>query len=108
MQIQAIPQGFVDDGTSSTKFTNIPKVTLIHQPLKSTATPPTNILEFESDEDPELATNIHVVGDRNSGSYPVDWSQVQGAKDVFNNVNSWITATDYSVGNVVNVSGNGD
>ena len=61
VQIQAIPQGLVDDGTSSTIFTNIPKVTLIQQPLKRSAPPPTNILEFESDEDPETPTHIHVV-----------------------------------------------
>ena len=68
MQIQAIPQGFVDDGTSSTKFTNIPKVTLIHHPLISTATPHTNIMVFESDEDQALTTKIQVGGDRNRGS----------------------------------------
>ncbi len=103
VQIQAFPQGFQDNGSGS--LTNIPNVTLIHQPLKSTATPPTNILQFESDEDPELATNIHVIGDRNSGSYPVNWQQFQGARDVFNNVNSWQTSQDYVVGNLVNEAG---
>jgi len=103
VQLQAFPQGFQDDGAAA--FTNIPNVTLIHQPLKSAATPPTNIIEFESDEDPELATNIHVIGDRNSGSYPIEWSQFQGAKDVFNNTNEWSASQDYKVGNLVNEQG---
>lgn len=103
VQLQAFPQGFQDDGAAA--FTNIPNVTLIHQPLKSAATPPTNIIEFESDEDPELATNIHVIGDRNSGSYPIEWSQFQGAKDVFNNANQWSASQDYKVGNLVNEQG---
>ena len=101
VQIQAFPQGFQDDGNATNTFTNIPNVTLIHQPLKSTATPPTNILAFESDEDPEQATNIHAIGDRNSGSYPIDWMQFQGAKDVFNNVKEWDSTEDYVVGNLV-------
>lgn len=99
VQLQAFPQGFQDDGMGT--FTNIPNVTLIHQPLLSGASPPTNILSLDSDEDPELATNLHVVGDRNAGSYPVDWMQFQGAKDVFNNVKNWQTATDYVIGNLV-------
>ncbi len=103
VQLQAFPQGFQDDGFGS--FTNIPDVTLIHQPLKSAATPPTNIIEFESDEDPELATNIHVIGERSTGSYLVDWQQFQGAKDVFNNVNEWSAITEYTVGNLVNEAG---
>jgi len=103
VQVQAFPQGFQDNGAGS--FTNTPNVTLIHQPQKSTATPPTNILAFDSDEDPELATNLMVVGDRNSGSYPVEWTKFQGAKDVFNNVKSWLTGTDYVFGNLVNNSG---
>ena len=63
-------------------------------------------MEFESDEYAELGTKMNVVGERSCESYPVDWSQCQGEKDVFNNVNSWNTETDYSVGNLVNVSGN--
>lgn len=101
VQVQAFPQGFQNN---TGVFSNIPNVTLIHQPIGSVATPKTNILTFDSDEDPELATNIHVVADRNSGSYLVDWSQFQGAKDVFNNTKEWITATDYLVGNLVRES----
>lgn len=86
VQLQAFQQGFQNNGGV---FSNIPNVTLIHQPLNSTATPPTNILTLDSDEDPELATNIHVIADQNSGTYPVDWSQFQGAKDVFNNAKEW-------------------
>ena len=100
VQVQAFPQGFQDDGAG--QLTNIPNVTLIHQPQKSTAIPKTNILAFESDEDPELATNLLVVGDKNSGSYLPDWMKFQGAKDVFNNVKSWIIGTDYVFGNLVN------
>ena len=69
---------------------------------QKTAIPKTNILAFESDEDPELATNLLVVGDKNSGSYLPDWMKFQGAKDVFNNVKSWIIGTDYVFGNLVN------
>ena len=103
VQVQAFPQGFQDDGGGT--LTNIPNVTLIHQPLLSAATPVTNILSFNSDEDPELATNIHVIGDRNSGSYPIDWSQFQGAKDVFNNTREWSATQNYVVGNLVNEQG---
>lgn len=101
VQLQAFPQGFVDDGTASNTFTNIPDVTLIHQPLGSTVSPPTNILQFESDEDQELATNLHLVCDKNAGSYPVDWSQFHGAKDVFNNVALWQSGQSYVVGALV-------
>ncbi len=101
--VQAFPQGFQDNGSGT--LTNIPNVTLIHQPLLSPATPATNILSVDTDEDPELATNLHVVGDRNSGSYPVDWQQFQGAKDVFNNVNAWASGQDYKIGNLVNEAG---
>lgn len=104
VQVQAFPQGFQFNTTSST-FSNIPNVTLIHQPQKSTALPKTNILAFESDEDPELATNLIAVGDRNSGSYPVEWMKFQGAKDVFNNVNEWSSTADYVIGNLVNEAG---
>jgi len=103
VQVQAFPQGFQDDGGGT--FTNIPNVTLIHQPLGSVALPKTNILTFESDEDPELATNLHLVADKNSGSYLPDWSQFQGAKDVFNNVKEWLTGQPYKFGNLVNELG---
>ncbi len=98
VQLQAFPQGFQNNNGV---FSNIPNVTLIHQPLNSTASPKTNILNFDSNEDPELATTLHVVGDRNSGSYPVDFMQFQGAKDVFNNVKFWAVGNDYVVGNLV-------
>lgn len=102
VQLQAFPQGFQKNNGD---FTNIPNVTLIHQPLGSTAQPPTNILTAESDEDPELATNLHVVSDRNSGSYLVDWNKYQGAKDVFNNAKFWDIGINYLVGNLVNNDG---
>lgn len=98
VQLQAFPQGFQNN---TGVFSNIPNVTLIHQPLNSNASPKTNILNFDSNEDPELATNLHVVGDRNSGSYPVDFMQYQGAKDVFNNAQFWAVGNDYVVGNLV-------
>jgi len=101
VQLQAFPQGFQDDGTASNTLTNIPNVTLIHQPTGSTATPPTNILTFDSDEDPELATNLLAIADRNSGSYLPNWMQFQGAKDVFDNVKDWVTGMDYIFGNLV-------
>ena len=102
VQVQAFPQGFQNNGGV---FSNIPNVTLVHQPQGSVATPVTNILSYDSDEDPELATNLHVVGDKNSGSYLPDWSQFQGAKDVFNNVNEWVSGQDYLIGNLVNEAG---
>ncbi len=103
VQLQAFPQGFQDDGGGT--LTNIPNVTLIHQPLGSAASPPTNILGMESNEDPELATNLHVIGDKNAGSYPVDWMQYQGAKDVFNNAPLWQAGQDYQIGNLVTDDG---
>lgn len=99
VQLQAFPQGFQDNGGGS--LTNIPNVTLIHQPLLSGNSPPTNILSTDSDEDPELATNIHLIADKNSGSYPVDWTQFHGAKDVFNNANLWASGQNYFIGNLV-------
>ncbi len=104
VQFQAFPQGFQFNNDSQT-FSNVPNVTLIHQPLLSGQTPPTNILGMDSDEDPELATNLHVIGDRNSGSYPIEWQQFQGAKDVFNNVNEWDSTIQYEIGNLVNEAG---
>lgn len=99
VQLQAFPQGFQDDGGGS--FTNIPNVTLIHQPLLSGNSPPTNVLSTDSDEDPELATNLHLIADKNSGTYPVDWTQYHGAKDVFTNTNLWASGQNYFIGNLV-------
>lgn len=99
VQLQAFPQGFQDDGGGN--LTNIPNVTLIHKPLGDATSPPTNVLDTDSNEDPELATNIHVIGDKNAGSYPVDWMQFHGAKDVFNNAKLWQSGQDYVVGNLV-------
>lgn len=98
VELQAFPQGFQQNNGD---FTNIPNVTLIHQPLGSELQPPTNILTSESDEDPELATNLHVVCDRNSGSYLTEWNKFQGAKDVFNNAKFWDTGINYVEGNLV-------
>lgn len=103
VQVQAIPQGFQDNGGG--QLTNIPNVTLIHQPLGSPVLPKTNILSYDSDEDPELATNLILVGDKTAGAYPIDWMQFHGAKDVFNNVRFWKSGQPYKFGNLVNQGG---
>lgn len=103
VQVQAFPQGFQDN---TGVFSNIPNVTLIHQPLESAALPKTNVLTLDTDEDPELATNLHVVADQDSGSYLVNWSQFQGAKDVFNNAKEWNgSSIFYKFGSLVNYLG---
>ncbi len=99
VQLQAFPQGFQDDGGG--QFTNIPNVTLIHQPLLSGNTPPTNVLSTDSDEDPELATNLHLIADKNSGSYLVNWTQYHGAKNVFDSAKLWASGQNYFIGNLV-------
>ncbi len=99
VQVQAFPQGFQDDGGGT--LTNIPNVTLLHKPLGDTSSPPTNVLDTDSNEDPELATNLHVIGDKNAGAYPIEWTQFHGAKDVFENVKLWQSGQDYLIGNLV-------
>ena len=103
VQLQAIPQGYLDDGGG--QFTNIPNVTLIHKPLGDPTSPKTNVLGTDSNEDPELATNLILVADKTSGSYLINWTQYHGAKDVFQNVRFWQSGQPYRFGNLVNQSG---
>lgn len=88
VNIQAYAQGFNRNNTSST-FTNIPNVTLSHFPRSSSETDKNNILELNSDEDPEQATNITLRCQINAGDYLGDWTKYQGALDFFNRARRW-------------------
>ena len=79
VELQAFEQGYQDDGGGT--FTNIPNVTLTKPTLSSGNRP--NILSMDSNEDPEEATNLIVIADKNSGSYPRELMLYQGAKDVY-------------------------
>lgn len=101
VDIQAYEQGYVLN-TSSATFTNIPNVTLTHGTVTDTDT---NTLENDSDEDPELATNLHLVCEKSSGDFVGDWTMYFGAKAVFLNARSWDSSTTYKVGDLVNEAG---
>ena len=96
VQLQAFEQGYQENNGS---FTNIPKLTLKKPTLSSGDRP--NILSMDSSEDPEEATNVTVVGDKNSGSYPRELMLYQGAKQVFLSAIPWNDATHYKPGRLV-------
>jgi len=97
VELQAFEQGYQDNGFGT--FTNIPNVTLKNPTLNSGNRP--NILSMDSNEDPEDATNIVVIADKNSGSYPVDLMKYQGAKEVFLSARQWNSTTSYKTGQLV-------
>lgn len=100
VNIQAYQQGFVQNTTSET-FSNIPNVTLTH----GTVTNDTNTLENDSDEDPELATNLHLVCDKSSGDFIGDWTMYFGAKEIFLNARTWESSITFQTGSLVNSNG---
>jgi len=101
VNVQAYPQGFVLNTTSAT-FTNIPNVTLKHGIVTD---PTTNTLENDSDEDPELATNLHLVCEKSSGDFIGDWTKYFGSKAVFLNAKTWNPTDTFTPGNLVNNDG---
>ncbi|KKN75402.1 hypothetical protein LCGC14_0380230 [marine sediment metagenome] len=96
VQLQAFEQGTKDDGAGNT--TNIPSLTLVH-PLEGVGRP--NYLTLDSDEDPEEGTNLIAIGDKFSGSYPVELMKYFGAKSVFNSAREWDSTAAYKVGHLV-------
>jgi len=101
VNVQAYPQGFTLNTTSET-FSNIPNVTLTHGTVTDDTT---NTLENDSDEDPELATNLHLVCDKSSGDFIGDWTMYFGAKEVFLNVRTWESTLTFQEGHLVNNDG---
>jgi len=99
VNIQAYAQGFNKNTTSNT-FTNVPNITLSHFPRSSPTidVDKNNILETDSDEDPERATNIILRGGINSGDYLGDWTKYQGALDFFNRAREWDSTITFSPG----------
>ena len=97
VELQAFEQGYQDDSTGN--FTNIPNLTLKKPSLSSGERP--NILSMDSNEDPEEATNVTVIGDKNSGSYPRELMLYQGAKEVFLSAKEWSDTTHYKQGRLV-------
>lgn len=95
VSIQAYPQGFVKN-TGTGTFVNIPNITLKHGTTTNTNT--TNTLENDSDEEPELATNIHLVGAQKAGDFIGDFSKYFGSKHVFQNSRTWNSTTPFKEG----------
>ncbi len=100
VQPSCFEQGFVDDGGGN--FTNIPNETLTKQLLTTVAR--SNTLDLDTDLQTERGTNLIAIGDRSSGTYPIDLSRMMGAQEVFESAREWITANDYVVGDLVTFS----
>ncbi len=94
--LQAFEQGFKDNAGS---FTNIPSVTLVHPTIESGNRP--NIKSLDSDEDPELGTNLVAIADKTSGSFTREWMLYVGAKEVFNSARVWDSTANYKAGHLV-------
>lgn len=94
--VQAFEQGFTQNGPN---FNNTPKVTLLWDTIQSGNRP--TVLDLDTDEDPEKATNIIALGHKKSGSYPVEFMKFSGAKDVFNSAKLWQVGLDYKKGTLV-------
>lgn len=99
VNIQAYAQGF-NKNIQSDSFTNIPNITLSHFPRTSPSedVAKNNILETDSDEDPERATNIVLRGELSAGDYLGDWTKYQGALDFFNRARIWDGTTTFTPG----------
>ncbi len=101
--LSAFPQGFRIANAGQNIFSKFPTITLKHSPLEVLNPTPTetNMLTSDSEEDPERATNIRITCNKLAGTYPIDWSKFQGAKDVFNSALPWVPARIYNTGNLV-------
>ncbi len=95
VSIQAYPQGFTFNDPD---FNNIPKVTLKHG---TTSDDTTNTLENDSDEDPELATNIHLVCGQKAGDFLGDYAMYFGALNTFLNAKTWNDTDTFKEGTLV-------
>jgi len=97
VSIQAYPQGFVKN-TISGLFSNVPNITLKHGIVTDTTT---NTLENDSDEEPELATNIHLVGGQKAGDFLGDFTKYFGAKQIFLNARTFDPLITFKKGSLV-------
>ena len=96
VQLQAFPQGFKENAGN---FTNVPSVTLKQTTIQSLERP--NVQSLDSDEDPEEGTNLIGIGEKTSGSYPVEFMKWVGAKDVFDSARQWADGQKYKRGHLV-------
>jgi len=87
-------QGFMENQSSA--FTNIPQFTLTKPDLASGNR--ANTLALDSDLQTERGTNLIAIGDQQSGTYPIDYSRVLGAKDVFQTALLWTAGRTYKFG----------
>lgn len=95
--LQAIPQGFKDNGAGA--FTSTPTDTLKQTELSSVTRP--DVFGLDGSEKPEKATNLRVVANKNSGSFPKEFSMFQGAKFVFQSAPAWESGKTYKKGILV-------
>lgn len=102
VQLQAFEQGFKDNSGS---FTNVPSLTLEQNTLESGTF--SNVHGLESEEDPEQSTNLRVICDKISGTFPREQMLFQGAKEAFRAglQNIWVSGNDYKEGHLVSDSG---
>lgn len=97
VELQVFEQGFMtSDGND---FTNIAQVTLTKPTLLSEER--ANTLGLDSDLETEKGTNLIAIGDRFSGSYPVEYMKYMGAKAVFDGARLWESGREYFEGNLV-------
>lgn len=93
--VQAFEQGFTQNGPN---FNNTPKVTLLWDTIVSGNRP--TVLDLDTNETPPKATNIIALGQRKSGSYPVEHQKFTGAKDVFISAKTFNFGASYDIGNL--------
>ncbi len=94
--VQAFEQGFTQNGPN---FNNTPKVTLLWDTISSGNRP--TVLDLDTNETPPKATNIIALGQRKSGSYPVEHQKFTGAKDVFISAKTFGSGASYDNGDLV-------
>ena len=93
------PPEIIIGASPNEAFTSTPNITLKKTPLNDFTG---NTLEFESNEEPEQATNITVVCDKSSGSWPDNaYAKFQGAKDAFRLTKLWQQDEPYLKGILV-------
>lgn len=97
VELQVFEQGFMT--SNGTDFTNVAQVTLTKPTLESGGR--ANTLVLDSDLETEKGTNLIAIGDRFSGSYPVEYMKFMGAKEFFDSARIWENGRTYFEGNLV-------
>lgn len=90
--LQVFEQGYMNNAGV---FNNTPQQTIVK---KAVGASPAPYVSTDGDLDSEQGTNILVVADKQSGTYPKDYADYQGQLDAFRSAQTWNSTTQYLAG----------